>query len=461
MKDFYQILEVSKIATFEEIKKAYRKLALKWHPDKWSSKSLEEKEQANERMREVNQAFEILGDEDKRKRYDAGETDFTEYSDEQQKAAWETKEEQLRKQQELLEKLSEGTKEYMKILERSWLINATYLDRYSTYNRISEVMCFTLPRVYEEHLDPTLWQPYKHWHTKVWEMPITIIRGEKEESEELKQFKEEMIKAVKETETALKIKEENQKRQEKENNANSGLNKARKDAFEYIEKDMAERGLKIQDLGKYANYQAQLNNLDKVYKIRDLREEILSAISKLGRKPHQPDDKNPNYPPKPNEDPRFPDKPDKPKYDEPKERDKKEEVETEKIDNFISGFRDNKYDNWTHQELIEEIKREHLNNASLQKLVSISETRIQELEEEVLELKAQIPQTQKTRQGIFKREKQLNQWKQSKQSLSNIIINNNNNNNPWPMPAMIVGGIGIVALIGLIIYKMRTRRIRR
>jgi len=58
---------------------------------------------------------------------------------------------------------------------------------------------------------------------------------------------------------------------------------------------------------------------------------------------------------------------------------------------------------------VEEIKREQLNSASLQKLVSVSETRIQELEEEVRELKAQIPQTQKTRQGIFKREKQLNQ----------------------------------------------------
>jgi len=58
---------------------------------------------------------------------------------------------------------------------------------------------------------------------------------------------------------------------------------------------------------------------------------------------------------------------------------------------------------------VEEIKREQLNNASLQKLVSLSATRIQELEEEVLELKAQIPQTQKTRQDIFKREKQINQ----------------------------------------------------
>ncbi|CAI2173729.1 5647_t:CDS:2 [Funneliformis geosporum] len=218
-------------------------------------------------------------------------------------------------------------------------------------------------------------------------MPITIPKG-KQRSEELENFKNEMVKVIKETETALKIREENKRKQEREHDINSGLNRARKDAFEYIEKDMTEKGVKIQDLGEYANYQTQINNLDKVYKIRDLREEILNFISKLGRRnPPRPDDRR-DYPPRePRENPdrRFPDKPDKPeipdKHDKP--RDKKE--------------------------LLEEIKREQLNNASLQKLVSMSETRINELEEEVRELKAQIPQTQKTRQGIFKREKQINQ----------------------------------------------------
>lgn len=65
-KEFYQILEINENATAEEIKKAYRKLALKWHPDKWSTKSLEERAKANEEMQKINKAYEVLGDEEKK-----------------------------------------------------------------------------------------------------------------------------------------------------------------------------------------------------------------------------------------------------------------------------------------------------------------------------------------------------------------------------------------------------------
>ena len=109
---------------------------------------------------------------------------------------------------------------------------------------------------------------------------------------------------------------------------------------------------------------------------------------------------------------------------------------------------------------MEEIKREQLNNASLQKLVSLSATRIQELEEEVLELKAQIPQTQKTRQDIFKREKQINQWKQSQVTLNSVIDNNNNNNNkPFPI-IPVVGVVGMVSLLGLVIFRLKKTKSR-
>src|SRR5688572_30062496 len=105
-------------------------------------------------------------------------------------------------------------------------------------------------------------------------MPITIIKGVKEESDELKQYKEEMIKAIKETEIALQIREENKKRKEKEDDVNSELNRVRKDAFGYIEKDMNGKGLKSQDLGEYANYKERINSLNEVYEIRDLREKV-------------------------------------------------------------------------------------------------------------------------------------------------------------------------------------------
>jgi molecular chaperone DnaJ len=63
-RDYYEILGVSKNATQEEIKKAYRKLALKYHPDKGGTKEDETK------FREVNKAYETLKDEAKRKNYD-------------------------------------------------------------------------------------------------------------------------------------------------------------------------------------------------------------------------------------------------------------------------------------------------------------------------------------------------------------------------------------------------------
>lgn len=63
-KDFYKILGVSKSATDDEIKKAYRKLALKYHPDKNKSP------QAEERFKEVAEAYEVLSDKKKRDVYD-------------------------------------------------------------------------------------------------------------------------------------------------------------------------------------------------------------------------------------------------------------------------------------------------------------------------------------------------------------------------------------------------------
>uniref|UniRef100_A0A182T6M8 J domain-containing protein n=1 Tax=Anopheles maculatus TaxID=74869 RepID=A0A182T6M8_9DIPT len=63
-KDFYKILGVSKSASDDEIKKAYRKLALKYHPDKNKSP------QAEERFKEVAEAYEVLSDKKKRDIYD-------------------------------------------------------------------------------------------------------------------------------------------------------------------------------------------------------------------------------------------------------------------------------------------------------------------------------------------------------------------------------------------------------
>ena len=65
-KDYYEILGVQKTATDEELKKAYRKLAKKYHPDA----NLDNKAEAEAKFKEVNEAYEVLSDAQKRRMYD-------------------------------------------------------------------------------------------------------------------------------------------------------------------------------------------------------------------------------------------------------------------------------------------------------------------------------------------------------------------------------------------------------
>jgi curved DNA-binding protein len=65
-KDYYRILGVPRNATDAEIKKAYRKLAMQYHPDRNPGKE----KWANEKFKEINEAYGVLGDPQKRKQYD-------------------------------------------------------------------------------------------------------------------------------------------------------------------------------------------------------------------------------------------------------------------------------------------------------------------------------------------------------------------------------------------------------
>ena len=64
LPDYYTILQVSKNASQDEIKKQFRLLAKKWHPDKKQSNDAEEK------MAEINIEYEVLSDQKRRKMYD-------------------------------------------------------------------------------------------------------------------------------------------------------------------------------------------------------------------------------------------------------------------------------------------------------------------------------------------------------------------------------------------------------
>lgn len=65
-KDYYDILGVSKSASEDDIKRAYRKLARKYHPDL----NKDNPKEAEEKFKEVNEAYHVLSDADKRAQYD-------------------------------------------------------------------------------------------------------------------------------------------------------------------------------------------------------------------------------------------------------------------------------------------------------------------------------------------------------------------------------------------------------
>src|SRR5687768_5103742 len=65
-KDYYKVLGVEKTASDAEIKKAYRKLAVKYHPDK-----NKDDKAAEEKFKEISEAYEILSNKEKKKQYDA------------------------------------------------------------------------------------------------------------------------------------------------------------------------------------------------------------------------------------------------------------------------------------------------------------------------------------------------------------------------------------------------------
>ena len=66
-RDYYEILGIQRDASLDEIKKIYRNLALKYHPDRVSA---DKKQEAEERFKEISEAYAVLSDPQKRSQYD-------------------------------------------------------------------------------------------------------------------------------------------------------------------------------------------------------------------------------------------------------------------------------------------------------------------------------------------------------------------------------------------------------
>ena len=69
-RDYYIVLGIERNASADDIKQAYRKAALKWHPDRWVDGSDAEKKKAEEKFKEASEAYSVLSDPQKKARYD-------------------------------------------------------------------------------------------------------------------------------------------------------------------------------------------------------------------------------------------------------------------------------------------------------------------------------------------------------------------------------------------------------
>ena len=74
-KDYYEVLGVPKDATEEQIRKAYKKLAIRWHPDK----NPDNQKEAEEKFKEIGEAYSVLSDPQKRNEYDNGGFSFADF----------------------------------------------------------------------------------------------------------------------------------------------------------------------------------------------------------------------------------------------------------------------------------------------------------------------------------------------------------------------------------------------
>jgi curved DNA-binding protein CbpA len=451
-KKYYQILEISETATSEDIKKAYRKLAQQWHPDKWSTKSLAEREKANEKMQEINKAYEVLSDEDKRKRYDLGETNFNSgyggYN-------YEEEIEELNRKKEAIDDELEQEKEKSKILAREaailWIETEMSIREFSSKHL--------------KNIDSKLWSPYSCWQEKMLKVMIkSDVRGKAGiDTTELDNFREQMLAAIKKAKELYEMGVNNPE-----------LENARVNSIETIEKVMKKKGLKTEDLNpNYSNYKEQINNLDKVWKIRALRDKITKSIrsqkangdenrdiniDELGEVIEETNDN------KFGEGEKVGNQQPIQKNSKPREKNKMKPAQSN--GDFLY-FTEDEYDDWTKDELVAKIKQLKSENRweELNKKIKGLEAENEQLKKEVEELKKEQDVSPEFQVYVSSKEAEL-QNKQSKLELIKDALNSiqepkagtiptDNNNFPT---ILIIGGVIFFSILSFVFLLNRTRK---
>jgi curved DNA-binding protein CbpA len=302
MPNYYQILGVNENASESEIKKAYRKLAMQWHPDKWTNKSLAERATAAEKMKEINQAYEILTD--LKKEEQCGNNSFS-FSNHDNSSSFSSNydyqyynqklseiEEELRKREEKIRKIKEELEKIRKEREKRWTEikkefeenearrkmeerrrKLEYLARQNAIDEINFEM--NTNDVQRKHLNSELWTPYEFWEMKVLKIEIGEDNSESDDLDKrkLNEFKKEMIEAIKKRgeELAAGIN-------------NPELDKTREEAIFLIGCWLFREGLKLEELPEEdRNYEEKINNLVKEEEVRVFRESLGQKIYTLAR----------------------------------------------------------------------------------------------------------------------------------------------------------------------------------
>jgi curved DNA-binding protein CbpA len=515
VKKYYGILGVSETATQAEIKKAYRRLALKHHPDKGGNE---------EKFKEIAEAYFTLSNPEKRSRYDKNPEGYNSRYD----SYWEEWEEyynqeKIRLHEELIrlrETLIDWAVEDLdpslwapysdwKEKARSFANNETkefrqFLDSLSEavkkikksrgpsyYGKKEEKKMNFLRKFSDEilnemylnsiwtnDLDPKLWESYESWYVKIWKMLINFDE-EKEESKELKQFKEEMIKAIKkrreekeEEEEKRRKKKEEVKNQAEKEKKNASINKVRATAIQDIEETLTKKGIKSEELNeKYRNYQDQINNLNKRWKIQLLAEDVIDSICKLAKKKEQD---NSGFTLKQTFDNKISKDESVPNEKEPKKLKKENDI-INKLKEKITQFQSDKND-WAQEreELLKQIKKLKSENKQeeltkkindLKDLVKQLEKEIQELRVEIQELKKEDNNCPEYHSYLNKKENQLKDKQSRLEKLEDIVkdirfeVQKTQSNNDFAsiLPRiLIVSGIILVGLV-LIALLIRTK----